>query len=150
MSKINDRYWIETDSFIHSALTIKSDTSYGIMGIPFRNFMHYIHKTTKTQVFHVLNSFHILKHSVWKPEPLYSIQYADLFVSIGFNMHTGQHNPHSLLKENISGKTVLDPSTKHVFPALNVSTNFTTLDYEAQINPEIDYTINHVFCSMTV
>ena len=66
-------------------------------------------------------------------------------------MHTGQPNPHSIIDEYISGKIVLDTSNnKFVFPALNVSNNFATIDYDAHINTKIDYTINHVFRSMTV
>ena len=37
-----------------------------------------------------------------------------------------------------------------MFPALNVSNNFATIDYDAHIKTTIDYTINHVFRSMTV
>ena len=66
-------------------------------------------------------------------------------------MHTGQPNPHSMIDEYISGKLVLDTSNnKFIFPALNVSNNFATIDYDAHINTKIDYTINHVFRSMTV
>ena len=66
-------------------------------------------------------------------------------------MHTGQPNPQSIIKEYVPGKIVLDSSTKHyVFPALNVSNNFATIDYYAHNNTKIDYTINHVFRSMTV
>ena len=55
------------------------------------------------------------------------------------------------MKEYISGKIVLDSTTKHyVFPALNVSNNFATIDYDAHINTKIDYNINHVLRSMTV
>ena len=64
---------------------------------------------------------------------------------------TGQSNPHSMIDEYISGKIVLDTSdNKFIFPALNVSNNFATIDYDAHINTKIDYTINHVFRSMTV
>ena len=55
-----------------------------------------------------------------KPEPLYSTQYSDLFVTYteGFNMHTGQPNPTSIINEYISGKLVLSHSNnKYVFPA---------------------------------
>ena len=58
-------------------------------------------------------------------------------------MHTGQPNPHSMIDECISGKKVLDTSNnKFIFPALNNSNNFATIDYEAHINTKIDYTIN--------
>ena len=56
-----------------------------------------------------------------------------------------------MIDEYISGKIVLDTSNnKFVFPALKVPNNFATIDYDAQISTKIDYTINHVFCSMTV
>ena len=56
-----------------------------------------------------------------------------------------------MIDEYFSGKIVLDTSNnKFVFPALNVSNNFATIDYDAHINTKIDYTINHVFRSMTV
>ena len=49
-----------------------------------------------------------------KPEPLYTTQYSDLFVTYqeGFNMHTGQPKPQSIINEYISGKRVLDSTTK--------------------------------------
>ena len=56
-----------------------------------------------------------------------------------------------MIDEYISGKIVLDTSNnKFVFPALNVSNNFATIEYDAHINTKIDYTIIHVFRSMTV
>ena len=66
-------------------------------------------------------------------------------------MHTGQPNPTSIINEYLSGKLVINHSNnKEVFPALNVSNNFATIDYDAHINTQIDYTINHVFRSLTV
>ena len=74
-----------------------------------------------------------------------------LLIKEGFNIHTGQSNPQSIIKEYFSGKIVLDSSTKrYVFPALNVSKNVATIDHDAHINTERDYTINPVFHSMTV
>ena len=66
-------------------------------------------------------------------------------------MHTGcRPNPHSVIDEYISGKVVLDNSNnKFVLPAINVSNKFATIDYDALINTKFDYTINHVFRSMT-
>ena len=88
-----------------------------------------------------------------KPEPLYATQYSDLFVThtIASNMQTGQSNPHSVINEYISGQIVLHPNKKpYVFPVLNVSNNFTTIDYETHYNTEIDSKINHFFRFMTV
>ena len=66
-------------------------------------------------------------------------------------MHAGQRNPVSIMNEDITGKIVSDSTTKHyVIPALNVSNNFATIDYDAHINTKIGYTNNHVFRSMTV
>ena len=64
ITKFDNRYWIETDFFIHSFLPTKSATSFEIKGFLFPTFMHPIHKTHLTQVSHVSNSFHILKHFV--------------------------------------------------------------------------------------
>ena len=65
-------------------------------------------------------------------------------------MHTGQPNPQTIINNHISGKVVLDDSNNFIFPALNVSNNFATIEFEALINTKIDYTVNHVFPSMTV
>ena len=66
-------------------------------------------------------------------------------------MNTGKPRPYTTVDNEISGRLILD-STKqqYVFPALNISNNFATGDYEARINTKIDYTIYHVFKSMTV
>ena len=56
-----------------------------------------------------------------------------------------------MINEYNSGKIVLDTSNNEIiFPVLNVSKNFATIDNDAHINTKIDYTINHVFRSMTV
>ena len=66
-------------------------------------------------------------------------------------MHTGQPDPQSMINENISGEIVLDNSNnKFILLAINVSNTFATIDYDAPINTQIDYIINHVFRSMTV
>ena len=115
-------------------------------------FKPLIHNIQITQVFQDLKFF-LQQTFCGEPDHLYSTQYSDLFVTYtdGFNMHTGQPNPHSMIDEYISGKIVLDTSNnKFIFPALNVSNNFATIDYDAHINTKINYTINHVFRSMTV
>ena len=43
-----------------------------------------------------------------------------------------------------------ESNQKYIFLALNVSNIFATLDYDAHTNTKIDFTINHVFNSMTV
>ena len=63
----------------------------------------------------------------------------------------GQPRPYSIIDQKISGKIQFDTSNqKYLFPALNVSNNFATLDYGAHINTKIGFTINNVFKSMTV
>ena len=72
----------------------------------------------------------------------------DLFVTYteGFNMHTGQSNPSSIINEYIFGKVVLNHSNnKYVFPAINVANIFATIDYDAHINTKIDYTLLTMF-----
>ena len=66
-------------------------------------------------------------------------------------MNTGQPKPHSILDQNLSGKIQFDNSNKkYIFLAINISNNFATIDYDAHINTKLDFTINHVFESMTV
>ena len=66
-------------------------------------------------------------------------------------MNTGQPRSHSIIDQRVSGQIQYDNSTKeYIFPALNISNNFATLDYDAHINPKIDFTINHVLISMSV
>ena len=153
MTKIEDRYWIETDSFLHSRHSIKPKTTSGIKGTdnPYVYAPHTQHPNnpslSRFEVFPTAQTF------CGKPDPFYSTQYSDLFVTYtdGLNVHTGQPNPHSMIDEYISGKIALDTSNnKFIFPALIVSNNFATIDYDAHINTKIDYTINHVFRTMTV
>ena len=71
-----------------------------------------------------------------KPEPLYSTQYGDIFLTLlaGFDMNNGQPRQHSIIDQKISGTIQFDTSNqKNIFPALNVSNNFATLDYDAHI-----------------
>ena len=153
MTKIEDRYWIETDSFVQSPHSIKPKTTSGIKGTA-HPYVHAPHtqnpnnpSLSRFEVYPTTQTF------CGKPDPLYSTQNSDLFVTYtdGFNRHTRQPNPHSMIDEYISGKIVLDNSNnKFVFLALNVSNNFATSDYDAHIKTKIDYTISHVFRSMTV
>ena len=153
MTEIDDRYWMETESFVHSSLLNKADTSSRIKGTSFPYFRA---PHTQNPLNRSLSCFELFPHTqafCGKPEPLYTTQYSDLFVTSqeGFNMHTGQPNPQPIINEHISGKIVLDSKTKHyVFPALNVFNNVTIIDYDAHINTKIDYTNNQVFRTMTV
>ena len=64
MTEIKDRYWVNTDSFIHSSLPNKTDTSSGIKGTSFL-YIHAPHTQTHiTKVYHVLIFFHTLKQFV--------------------------------------------------------------------------------------
>ena len=58
-------------------------------------------------------------------------------------MHRGKPNPHFVTIEYVPGQNVSYSNKKtHVFPALNVSTNFATIGYDAHINTKIDCTSN--------
>ena len=114
-------------------------------------FMLLIHNIQITQVFQHFKFF--LQHKPFVVnQTLFILHNTQTFL-----LHTPMvsicilPNPHSMIDEYISGKIVLDTSNnKFIFPALNVSNNFATIDYDAHINTKIDYTINHVFRSMTV
>ena len=117
MTKIEDRYWIETDSFVHSPHSIKPKTTSGIKGTehPYVYAPHTQHPNnpnlSRFEVFRTAQTF------CGKPDPLYSTQYSDLFVTYtdGFHMHTGQPNPHYMIDEYISGKIVLDTSNNNLY-----------------------------------
>ena len=151
MTKIEDRYWIGTDSFVHSSHSTKHDATSGIKGTA-HPYVHAPHTQNPNNPSY--SRFEVYPNAqtfCGKPDPLYSTQYSDLFVTDtdGFNMHTGQPNPQSMINENISGKIVLGNSnTKFIFPALNVSKNFATIDYDAHVITKIDYTINQ--CSFSL
>ena len=109
-----------------------------------------IHNILITQVFHALK--YTLQHKHFVANQIHSILHNILI----FLLHTLMdltciQDNLILIDEYISGKIVLDNSNnKFVFPAINVSNNFATIDYDANINTKNDYTINHVFRSMTV
>ena len=101
MTKTDDRYWIETDSFVHSATPKKSSSFDGIKGTSYPCI-----RAPHTETPHnpSLSRFEVFPNAhtfCRKPEPLYSTQYSDLFVTCteGFNMHTGQLNPTSIINE---------------------------------------------------
>ena len=81
MTKIEDRYWIETDSFVHSPHPVKSQTASGIKGTehPYVHAPHTQHPNnpslSRFEVFPTAQTF------CGKPDPLYSTQYSDLFVT---------------------------------------------------------------------
>ena len=152
MTRIKDRYWIETDNFIESSNNIQNLQTEGIQGTKYPNV-----KTPQSiidnQSLSRFEIYPIAQTFCGKPEPLYSTQYDDIFVtySDGFDMNNGQPRPHSIIDQKISGKIQFDTSNKkYISPALNVLNNFAILDYHAHINTKIDFTINHVFKSKTV
>ena len=152
MTRIKDQYWIETVNFIESSIILQNLQNEGIQGTKYPNI-----KTPQSTVDNPsLSRFEIYSFAqtfCGKPEPLSSTQDDDIFVTYldGFDMNNGQPRPHSIIDQNINGRIQFDTSNqKYIFPALKYSNNFATLDYDAHINTKIDFTINHVFKTMTV
>ena len=92
MTKIEDRYWIETDSFVHPSIPKKSTPHNGIKGT---SYLHISAPHTETPHNPSLSRFEEFPNahtSCGKPEPLYSTQYSDLFVTYteGFNIQANQ------------------------------------------------------------
>ena len=147
LSKLNNRYWLETEHFFNNhSSTIPTDTLY--------------HDTKSQTRLSRFENFPENKMFCNKPTPLHLTQYPDLFITYKevFNMHTGKPNPlqlpqneqyNQLSSQLISGK-LIHTQNNFLFPALNSSNNFATIDYEAHINTKIDYSINHVLKSMSV
>ena len=152
MTRIKDRYWIETDNFFESSNITQNLQTEGIQGAKYPN-VKTPQSTVENPSLSRFEIYPIAQTFCGKPEPLYSTQYEDIFVTDldGFDMSNGQPRPHSIIDQKISGKIQFDNSNqKYIFPALNVSNNFATLDYDDHINTKLDFTINHVFKSMKV
>ena len=146
ITRNKDQYWIETDNFIESSNITQNLQNEGIKGTIYSNV-----KTPQSTVDNPsLSRFKIhpiARTFFGKLEPLYSTQNDDIFVTYldGFDMNNGQPRPHSKIDKNISGRIQFDTSKqKYTFPALYVSNNFATLDYDAHINTKMDLTINHL------
>ena len=106
MTKIEHRFWIETDSFIHSPHSKKLEPISGIKGTA-HPYVHAPHtqnphnpSLSRFEVYPTAQTF------CGKPGPLYSTQYSNLSVTYtdGFNMHTGQPNPQPMIDKKYSGK----------------------------------------------
>ena len=119
MTRIKDRYWIETDNFIDSSNITKHLQTEGIKGTKYPNV-----KTpqstldnpslSRSEIYPIAQTFR------GKPEPLFSTQYEGIFVTYldGFDMNTGQPKPRSIIDQNKSGKIQFDNSNKkYIFPA---------------------------------
>ena len=81
MTKIEDRYWIETDSFVHSPHSIKPKKTSGIKGTehPYVYAPHTQHPINPS-----LSRFEVFPTAptvFGKPDPLHSTQYSALFVT---------------------------------------------------------------------
>ena len=152
MTRIKDRYWLETNNFIESSNITQNLQNEGIKGTKYPK-VKTPHSTVDNPSLSRFRIYPVAQTFCGQPEPLYSTQYDDIVVTYldGFDMNEGQPRPHSIIDQNISGRIQFDTSNqKYIFPALNVSNDFATLDYDAHINTKIDFTINHVFKSMTV
>ena len=81
MSKLNNRYWLETEHFFSNhTSTTPSDTIF-----------HDTKSKTRLSRFENFTGNKVCN----QPTPLYTTQYPDLFMTYkeGFNMHTGKRNP---------------------------------------------------------
>ena len=148
MTRIKDHYWIETDNFIDSSNITKHLQTEGIKGTKYPNVKS-PQSTIDNPSLSRFEIYPIAQTFCGNPEPIYSTQNDDIFVTYldGFDIETGQPKPNIVLTINNN----LDNSNqKYIFPALNISNNFASLDYDAHINTKFDFTINHVSKSMTL
>ena len=108
MTKNQDRYWIETDSFVNCLHSRKPEATSGIKST-IHPHVHAPH--TQNPINPSLSRFEVFPNAQMfcgKPDPLYFTQHSVLFETYkdGFNMHTGQPNPQSMINNYISGKIV--------------------------------------------
>ena len=82
MTKIEDRYWIETDSFVHSSFAKKSATNNGFKGTSYPH----VHAPHAQNTHHPhLSRFEVFPNAqtfCGKPAPLYSTQFSDFLLLI--------------------------------------------------------------------
>ena len=115
MTRIKDRYWIETDTFIEASNITQKFQTEGIQGTKFPNV-----KTPQSPVDNPSLSrfeiYPIAQTFCGKPDPLYSTQYEDIFLTYldGFDMNTVQPRPPSMIDQRISGQIQYD-NTKKVY-----------------------------------
>ena len=103
--------WTETDSFIHSSIPYKSDSTSGSKGNSYTYF-HSPH-TLIIVVFHVLNLVFMLMHFVSNLN-LYIVHKIEIFLLHSKKVVRIQGNQIvSLIKEYISGKSLSDKSQRH-------------------------------------
>ena len=100
MTRIKDRYWIETDTFIETSNITQELQTERIQGTRHPNV-----KTPQSKVSNPSLSrfeiYPIAQTFCGKPEPLFSTQYDDIFVTYldGFDMNTGLPKPHSIIDQ---------------------------------------------------
>ena len=152
MTKIEDRFWIEIDCFVHSSHPTKPHPISGIK--KHHTLLYMLHtKSTQSQSFTLWITFKCSIILWYTPTSIFNTilwHFRNLYRWFWCAYRTTKPSK-STINEYISGKIVLiNSNTKVMFPAFNISNNFATNDYDAHINTKINYTINHVFLSMTV
>ena len=141
MSKIGNRYRLETERFFNESYNTH---------IPPSDTNSDKNRLSRFEIYPEQRTF------CNKPTPLHTTQYPDLFISYkeGFNLNTGKRIPLHLPKDDqfiryssqnqqIIGRLVKDKD-KFLFPPLNSTNNFATIDYDAHVYTKTDYAINHV------
>ena len=79
MTKIEDRYWIETDSFVHSSHSTKLEATSGIKGTA-HLYVHAPHtQNPNNPSFSRFEVFSNTQTFCGKPDPLYFTQNSNLF-----------------------------------------------------------------------
>ena len=91
MTTIEHKCWVEYDSFVHSLIPNKPDTTYDIKEtrFPYVRAPH-----TQNPHNHSLSRFEVFPHNqsfYSEPEPLYATQYSNFCGTYtnGFSIHTG-------------------------------------------------------------
>ena len=108
MTRIKDRYWIEPDNFIDSSNITKHLQTEGIKGTNTPQSTVDNPSLSRFEIYPIAQTFR------GKPEPLFSTQFEDIFVTYldGFDMNTGHPKPQSIVDQNKSGKIQFDNSNK--------------------------------------
>ena len=151
MSKLDVRYWLETDDFSNTTgLRYWRLTAYCFPLYQFASGYYYSNS--------IKNRDFPTKKFCEIPTQMHTEQYLELITTYleGFNMSTANKNPIvvaedlSFSQQPRSSLLVFDSvKSKWNFHPPNDSNSFGTVDYDAQVFANIDFSMNHVLKSMS-
>ena len=153
MSKINDRYYIETDDFFNTIGLNTEKTNQRIKPTPSPHFKSTL--SAEKLSLSIVEIFQNRQTFCKTPTPMFTTHYPDLYniYQKRFNMQTRNRNliiipeqDEQISQESMTSSLVFNTLlNRYSFPPLNNSNSFDVVDYDDHVSTKIDFSINHVF-----